>query len=102
MGTGLTHRRHRANSVIMTASHDGKYIRRAMRNHNSGYRFRPGALRSRSSLALLVALAIAPVAAQESAYKAPRTADGKPNLNGIWQVLDTSIDWDIAAHAAQA
>jgi len=24
-----------------------------------------------------------------------RTADGKPNMNGIWQVLDTSINWNI-------
>ena len=32
----------------------------------------------------------------------PRTKDGKPDLTGIWQVLDTSLDWDIQAHAAQA
>jgi hypothetical protein len=32
----------------------------------------------------------------------PRTRDGKPDLNGIWQVLDTSLDWDIQGHAAQA
>ncbi|HUA21122.1 MAG TPA: hypothetical protein VMB25_20380 [Bryobacteraceae bacterium] len=31
----------------------------------------------------------------------PRTADGKPNLNGIWQVMNTA-NWDIAPHAAQA
>ena len=33
-------------------------------------------------------------------YKAPRTADGKPNLNGIWQSF-TTANWDILAHAAQ-
>ena len=27
-------------------------------------------------------------AAQAPAYRAPRTADGRPNLNGIWQALD--------------
>ena len=27
----------------------------------------------------------------------PRTADGKPNLNGIWQVLNTAA-WDIQDH----
>jgi len=36
-----------------------------------------------------------------NAYKAPRTADGKPNLNGIWQTLNTA-NWDLLGHAAQA
>ena len=36
-----------------------------------------------------------------SAYKAPRTPDGKPNLNGIWQTLNTA-NWDLLGHAAQA
>jgi len=30
----------------------------------------------------------------------PRTADGKPNLNGIWQVLNTAA-WDIQDHTGQ-
>ena len=38
---------------------------------------------------------------QAAAYKAPRGADGKPNLNGIWQALNTA-NWDIQGHAAQA
>ena len=37
--------------------------------------------------------------AQPAAYKAPRTAGGKPDLNGIWQVLNTA-NWDIRGHAA--
>src|SRR5207253_5836286 len=37
--------------------------------------------------------------AQALAYRAPRTADGKPNLNGIWQALNTA-DWDLQGHAA--
>ena len=45
-------------------------------------------------------LAGLPVAGQTRAYKAPRTADGKPNLNGIWQSLNTA-NWDIQGHAAQ-
>ena len=32
-------------------------------------------------------------------YTAPRLADGKPNLNGIWQALNEA-HWDIEAHAA--
>src|SRR5258705_240030 len=33
--------------------------------------------------------------------RAARTADGKPNLIGIWQVMNTA-NWDIQAHAAKA
>ena len=32
-------------------------------------------------------------------YKAPRTADGKPSLNGIWQAMNTA-NWNIEAHQA--
>src|SRR5215471_8072198 len=38
-------------------------------------------------------------AAQTPAYRAPRTSDGKPNLNGIWQALNTA-NWDLQGHAA--
>ena len=38
--------------------------------------------------------------AQTSAYKGSRTPDGKPNLNGIWQAMNTA-DWDISAHSSQ-
>jgi hypothetical protein len=41
----------------------------------------------------------AQAAGQAPAYRAPRTADGKPNLNGIWQALNEA-DWDIEPHAA--
>src|SRR5690348_6151223 len=37
--------------------------------------------------------------AQTAAYKAPRTADGHPDLNGIWQALNTA-NWDIQDHSA--
>ena len=48
-----------------------------------------------------VMLASSPITAQNAApaYRAPRTADGKPNLSGIWQAM-TSANWDIEAHAA--
>ena len=42
-----------------------------------------------------VCLAGIPAAAQSNL---PRTADGKPNLNGIWQVLNTAA-WDIQDHS---
>src|SRR5215471_15492382 len=42
----------------------------------------------------------APPAGLFPSYTAPRTADGKPNLNGIWQAF-TTANWDILAHAAQ-
>ena len=33
-------------------------------------------------------------------YKAPRTADGEPNLNGFWQAI-TTANWDLEEHEAQ-
>ncbi|HEX5431101.1 MAG TPA: hypothetical protein VFW83_03990 [Bryobacteraceae bacterium] len=49
--------------------------------------------------AAVLTVATMPVAGQAQQYKAPRTADGKPNLNGIWQAMNTA-NWDIEAHAA--
>ena len=36
---------------------------------------------------------------QTPVYRAPRTPDGKPNINGIWQAMNTA-DWDLQGHAA--
>ncbi len=44
---------------------------------------------------LLLALAPLPVAGQ--AYQAPLTADGKPDLNGIWEAMGTA-HWDLESH----
>src|SRR4030095_14743427 len=46
-----------------------------------------------------IAVAVALVSAQAPSYRAPRTADGKPSLNGIWQAIN-SANYDIEAHAA--
>jgi hypothetical protein len=55
-----------------------------------------------AAAALIAALQMGatPASGQGDAYKAPRTADGKPNLNGIWQALNTA-NWDLQTHAAR-
>jgi hypothetical protein len=47
---------------------------------------------------LAVAFGVLPGNAQ-APYRAPRTADGKANLNGIWQALNEG-EWDIEGHSA--
>jgi len=37
--------------------------------------------------------------AGQAQYRAPRTPDGKPNMNGIWQTM-TNANYDIEAHSA--
>jgi len=60
-----------------------------------------------NSAIVAVAVSLTPIpvagqapAAKSQAYTAPRTPDGKPDLQGIWQVLNTAA-WDIQDHHAQ-
>jgi len=65
-------------------------------------RFR-GVVLAAALAACVAALALAwtggPAPAPAS-YQAARTADGKPDLNGIWQSLGTA-HWDLEGHAAR-
>jgi len=46
-------------------------------------------------------IAVTPTVGQAQGGRTPRTADGKPNLNGIWQSMNTA-NWDLEGHAAKA
>ena len=48
--------------------------------------------------AALAACWLGPHAAAGQTYEPPRTPDGKPNLQGIWQVRNTA-NWDLQHHA---
>jgi hypothetical protein len=58
-------------------------------------------IRVRDSWVPLVVLAggLSLAASQAPAYRAPRTAEGTPNFNGIWQAANNA-HWDIEAHSA--
>src|SRR5436309_1850043 len=49
------------------------------------------------SAAVTALSAQAPATGQAQGYRAPRTADGRPNLNGIWQAINEAKS-DIQPH----
>jgi hypothetical protein len=53
---------------------------------------------TRFTLAAMLVIGLAPLAGQT--YRAPRGADGKPDLNGIWQALNEA-NFDLEAHVAR-
>jgi hypothetical protein len=53
-----------------------------------------------TSIVLLVVAAVCVAGAQTPTNTMPRTPDGKPDLSGIWQVMNTAA-WDIQDHSAQ-
>jgi hypothetical protein len=55
-------------------------------------------LKTRSAVAAMMVIGVVPLAAQT--YRAPRGADGKPDLNGIWQALNEA-NYDIEGHMAR-
>jgi len=48
----------------------------------------------------LLSSAVTPLAGQAPGYRAPRAPDGHPDLNGIWQALNTA-NYDIQTHVAR-
>jgi hypothetical protein len=52
------------------------------------------------AVAALIAVAVKPTATQTQASGVSRTPDGKPDLNGIWEALNTA-NWDLQDHAAR-
>ncbi len=47
-----------------------------------------------------ILMATFPTSGQSATYRAPRTASGKPDLNGIWQAVNTA-HWDLQEHSAR-
>ena len=52
------------------------------------------------AVSTVAAVAVLAMATQPEAYRAPRAADGHPDLNGIWQAM-TTAHYDLETHMAR-
>src|SRR5580765_6431328 len=68
-----------------------------MKSRFTGLTIALAAAAAGAALSLAASRAVAQTPTQ--AYRAPRTPDGKANLNGIWQALNEA-NWDIETHGA--
>src|SRR3977135_3636648 len=83
--------------MLQTIDTEGTYILRSWACGSEMRKYFKGSV----IVGIAFASVLVPMSAygQTPSYRAPRTPDGKPNLNGIWQALNTA-DWDIQGHAA--
>jgi hypothetical protein len=54
-----------------------------------------------AAAATVALVSLSPLIGQSPASNIPRLPDGKPDMNGIWQALNTA-NWDLQAHSARA
>jgi len=62
-------------------------------------RYRGTAITACFVVGVVLFLTVGQALGQSSTYQAERTTDGKPNLNGIWQTMNTA-NWDLQDHPA--
>jgi hypothetical protein len=53
-----------------------------------------------SAAAIVALVSLSPLTGQTRTPNIPRLANGKPDMNGIWQALNTA-NWDLQAHSAR-